>query len=139
MAKQLVLLPTLAHAASVVPIADRTGRSIAEAAKAYFSVSDRFGFDRIDQMTEEMTVGDYYEGLALQKARDSLEAAHRDLAQNVIANGAGGDVAAWEAAGGERIGATAEQVQKILSDRRPSMAKVTVAASLSVGAGAGLK
>jgi NAD-specific glutamate dehydrogenase len=52
------------------------------------------------------------------------------LAQHVIANGSGGDVAAWEAVVGERVAATAEQVEKILSDRRPSMAKVTVAASL---------
>jgi glutamate dehydrogenase len=130
LAARLAMLPTLASAANVVPIADRTGRSLADAAKAYFAVSDRFGFGRIDQMTEEVSTGDYYEGLALKKARDSLETAHRDLAQNVIANGAGGDVAAWEATAGERVTATAEQVQKIFSDHHPSMAKVTVAASL---------
>lgn len=39
-------------------------------------------------------------------------------------------MAAWEAAAGKRLTATASQVEKILSDRRPSMAKVTVAASL---------
>ncbi len=120
----------MAGAANIVPIADRTGRSLAEAAAAYFAVSDRFGFGRIDQMTEEVATGDYYEGLALKKARDSLETAHRDLAQDLIANGSGGDVAAWEADAGERVTATAEQVEKILSDRRPSMAKVTIAASL---------
>jgi len=130
LAGRLAMLPTLASAANVIPIADRTGRSLADAAKAYFAVSDRFGFGRIDQMTEEVATGDYYEGLALKKARDSLETAHRDLAQNVIANGAGGDVAAWEVKAGERVTATAEQVEKILADRRPSMAKVTVAASL---------
>jgi NAD-specific glutamate dehydrogenase len=48
----------------------------------------------------------------------------------VIENGAGGDVAAWEAEAGARVPATAEQVEKILADRRPSMAKVTVAAGL---------
>jgi len=98
-------------------------------AKAYFAVSDRFGFDRIDRMTGEIATGDYYEGLALQKARDSLENAQRELAQKVIANGSDGDLAAWEAAAGGRVAATAEQVEKILSDRRPSMAKVAVAAS----------
>ena len=81
-------------------------------------------------MTEEVATGDYYEGLALQKARDSLETAHRELAQKVLANGGGGDASAWEAAAGERVTATAEQVEKIVSDRRPRMAKVTVAASL---------
>ena len=81
-------------------------------------------------MTDEIATGDYYEGLALQKARDSLESAQRELAQKVISNGRDGDLSAWEAAAGGRVTAAAEQVEKILSDRRPSMAKVTVAASL---------
>jgi glutamate dehydrogenase len=130
LAARLALLPMLARASNVILIADRAGKSIVEAARAYFAVSDRFGFGRIDQMTEEVATGDYYEGLALQKARDTLENAHRSLAQKVIANGGGADVGAWEAEGGERITATAEQVEKLVSDRRPSMAKVAIAASL---------
>jgi glutamate dehydrogenase len=130
LAARLALLPALAWASDVVLIADRTGRSLKEAAQSFFAISERFGFARIDAMTEEVESGGYYEGLALQKARDSLESAHRDLASSLIANGEAIDVAAWEAAAGERITATAGQVEKILSDRRPSMAKVTVAASL---------
>jgi glutamate dehydrogenase len=130
LAARLALLPMLADAANVVVIADRAGRSLEESAKAYFAISNRFGFSRIDRMTAEVPVADYYEGLALQKARDSLEGAHRELAQKVIANGSGGDVAKWEASAGERVGSTAEQVEKIVQDRRPSMAKVTVAAGL---------
>ena len=82
-------------------------------------------------MTDEVATADYYEGLALQKARDSLESsAARPRADGAHERQRSGDVAAWEAAAGGRINTTAEQVEKILSDRRPSMAKVTVAASL---------
>jgi glutamate dehydrogenase len=130
LATRLALLPSLARASDVVLIADRTGRSLADAAQSFFAISERFGFAFIDAMTQEVETSEYYEGLALQKARDSLEAAHRDLARSLIANGGAIDVAAWEAASGERITATAQQVERILSDRRPSMAKVTVAASL---------
>ena len=130
LAARLAMLPTLARAANVISIADRAGKTIGESAKAYFAVSDRFGFGRIDRMTGEIASGDYYESLALQKARDSLETAHRDLAQKVIANGNGADVGEWEKEAGPRVSATAEQVDKIISDRRPSMAKVTIAASL---------
>ncbi len=130
LAARLTLLPTLARSSDVVLIADRTERSLQEAAQSFFAISNRFGFGRIDAMTEEVETSGYYEGLALQKARDSLETAHRDLARSLIANGGAIDVAAWEAASGERITATALQVDKILSDRRPSMAKVSVAASL---------
>jgi glutamate dehydrogenase len=130
LAHRLALLPTLAHSTNIIPVADRSDRTLAEAAKTYFAVSARFGFGRIDRMAEEIAVGDYYEGLALEKARDSLEAAHRDLAQKVIANGNAADISAWEAEAGARVTSTAEQVGKIVSDRRPSMAKVTIAASL---------
>jgi glutamate dehydrogenase len=130
LAARLALLPNLARASDVVLIADRTGRSLADAAQSFFAISERFGFGYIDAMTHEVETNEYYEGLALQKARDSLETAHRDLASSLIANGGAIDVAAWEAASGERITATALQVERILSDRRPSMAKVSVAASL---------
>jgi glutamate dehydrogenase len=131
LAARLALLPTLARASDVVLLANRTGRSVGEAAQSFFAVGERFGFGRIDAMTGEIATGDYYEGLALQKARDSLEAAHRDLARGLLVNGhAPADVAAWEASAGARVAATATQVERILSDRRPSTAKITVAASL---------
>jgi glutamate dehydrogenase len=130
LAARLALLPTLARASDVILIADRTGRSLSDAAQSFFAISERFGFGYIDAMTQEVETSEYYEGLALQKARDSLETAHRDLASSLIANGGDIDVSSWEAASGERITATAAQVEKILSDRRPSMAKISVAASL---------
>jgi glutamate dehydrogenase len=131
LARRLALLPLLARSTDVIPIADQTGRPIGEAAIAFFAVAGRFGFGRIDTMIGEIVTSDYYEGLALEKARDSLEAAHRDLARGLLANGHDpGDLDAWEKNAGGRIAATAEQVNKILSERRPSMAKITVAASL---------
>ena len=84
LAKRLAFLPVLARASDVVLIADRTGRSIAEAAASFFAIAGRFGFGRIDAMIEEIPAADYYESLALQKARDSLESAHRDLARSVL-------------------------------------------------------
>jgi glutamate dehydrogenase len=131
LARRLALLPILARSSDVVLIADRTGRSIRDAADSFFAIAGRFGFGRIDSMIEEIPTADYYESLALQKARDSLEAAHRELARSVLTNGAApADVEGWEKSNGGRIAATAEQVEKILSDRRPSMAKAAVAASL---------
>jgi glutamate dehydrogenase len=131
LAARLALLPALARSSDVVLIADRTGRPIAEAATSFFAIAARFGFARLDDMVGEIEAGGYYENLALQKARDSLESAQRDLARSVLTNGRNpSDVAGWEASNGGRIGATAEQVAKILADRRPSPAKVTVAASL---------
>jgi glutamate dehydrogenase len=130
LATRLALISTLARATNIIALAEQSRRSIADTAKVYLAVAERFGFGRIDRMTEEVPATDYYEGLALEKARDALETAHRDLAQKVIASGNGADVAAWETETGARVTATAEQVEKIVSDRRPSMAKVTIAAGL---------
>jgi glutamate dehydrogenase len=130
LASRLALISTLARATNIIALAESSGRTIADAAKVYLAVAERFGFGRIDRMTEGVPATDYYEGLALEKARDALETAHRDLAQKVIASGNGADVSAWEAATGARVTATAEQVEKIVSDRRPSMAKVAIAAGL---------
>ena len=130
LATRIAFLHALARSSDVILIAHRAERGVAEAAKSYFAIADRFGFSRIDQMIEEIAAADYYESLALQKTRDSLETAHRELARNLLVNGGAGDVASWEEKSGERIGAVAGQVEKILADRRPSMAKVTVAASL---------
>ena len=131
LAARIALLPLLARAADVVPIAERSGRGIPAAATAFFAIAGRFGFGRLDAMIDEIATGEYYESLALQKSRDSLEAAHRDLASSLLADGGGrADLRSWEGAAGGRIAATAEQVDKILADRKPSMAKVNVAASL---------
>ena len=79
----------------------------------------------------EIVPDDYYESLALQTARDGLEAAHRDLAADLLLNGADpSDVAGWEGRRGGRVAATVDQVERILADRNPSMAKAAVAASL---------
>ncbi len=131
LAARLALFPTLARATDVVLIAGRTGQGLRAAAESFVAVGERFGFDRIDGMIAEVAATEYYEGLALQKARDSLETARRDLAGSVLAAGRGpADVEAWADGAVGRVAATVEQVEKILADPRPSTAKVTVAASL---------
>jgi glutamate dehydrogenase len=130
LAARLAMLPVLARASDVVLIADRTGRSLGEAAQSFFGVGERFGFGRLDAMIHEIPPADYYDALALQKARDSLEAAQRDLAHRKLANGADLAGTGPEASLDGRAAITVEQVEKILADRRPSTAKATVAASL---------
>jgi glutamate dehydrogenase len=131
LAASLALLPALARAADIVFLADRAGRPLADAEVAYSAVGGRFCFARLDAMINQIATVDYYDNLALQKARDSLETAQRDLARAVLDRGGNpSDIAAWEKEAGGRIATTVEQVEKILADRKPSTAKATVAASL---------
>jgi glutamate dehydrogenase len=128
LAGRLAHLPHLARATDVVLIAAGTNQTISDAAKAFFEVARRFGFGRIDAMIGEIDTGDYYEGLALQKARDSLETTQRELARRLFA--ATGPAHPGSEGPDGRAAATLQQVEAILCDRRPSIAKVTVAASL---------
>jgi glutamate dehydrogenase len=121
----------MARATDVILLADETGRSVPDAAAAYFAMGQRFGFGRLDAMLLGVQTTDYYESLALQKARDSLEAGHRDLSRALLVSSPNGlDLAAWESASGGRIDAAAQQIERILADGRASTAKLTVAASL---------
>jgi glutamate dehydrogenase len=131
LAQRLARLPVVADATDVVLIADRTGRKLAEAARAYYAVAERFGFGRIEAMVRAVETADYYEALALDKARDGLAVAHRQLSESVLAARRGApDIKGWERAFGREVAATAAQIEAILSDGRPTTAKATVAASL---------
>jgi glutamate dehydrogenase len=131
LAQRLARLPVIARASDVVLIAERCGRPLADAARAYYAVADRFRFDRIDIMVRAVETGDYYESVALGKARDNLAAAHRRLGESVLSADSGApDIARWEAGFGREVAATAERIEAILLDGRPTAAKATVAASL---------
>ncbi|HEX2256263.1 MAG TPA: NAD-glutamate dehydrogenase, partial [Afifellaceae bacterium] len=131
LAARLARLPVLADASDVVLIADRTGRKLAEAARAYYAVAERFRFGHIEAMVRTVDAADYYEALALDKARDSLAVAHRQLSESVLAARRGApDIKSWEKGFGREVAGTTAQIEAILSDGRPTTAKATVAASL---------
>jgi glutamate dehydrogenase len=117
--------------ADVVRISDDTGRRLEDAARAYYAVMARFQLGRIEALAQAVETSDYYESLAVEKARDTLAAAHRALATSVLTRAGGApDLAGWEEAYGRRVADTVRQVEAILLDGRASAAKATVAAGL---------
>jgi len=132
-AAELALLPELANAIDVALVAENCACKLEAAAAAYYEIADRFSFSRLEAMILAVESSDYYELLAVEKARDNLASAHRALAADVLASSKGPpDVAAWEETNGNRVGATAARVAAILADGRATTAKATVAASLLV-------
>jgi len=131
LARDVAHLTTLARTADIVLVADRNKRKLADAAAAYYGVTERFDFGRIDVLAKEVQTSDYYDRLAVEKARDTLASAQRRLTENVLAwNKTSIDLKAWEAANQAQIDGTTEKVDAILQDGRASTAKITVAASL---------
>ena len=131
LARDIAVLPTLARASDVVLVADRHKRDLADTAAAYYGITERFGLGRIDVLAKQVAVSDYYDRLAIQKARDTLASAQRRLTESVLTlNGKAVDLDGWEAEHAAQVSGTAEKVEAILHDGRASTAKITVAASL---------
>ena len=79
LADLLAGLDELAAAPDIILVAERTGHKIAEVAAAHFIVADIFGLGALNRAAAEIATTDYYERLALDRALDSIAAAHRRL------------------------------------------------------------
>jgi glutamate dehydrogenase len=131
LAWRMVNLPALAAAPDIVLVADRTGMPVAAAARTYFAARDYFHIDAIADAARTIEVSDYFDRLALDRARDGLGEAVRRLAAEMMADGQSGPeaVEAWVAARGgdvERIRAAVAEIAG--TGLTPS--KLSVAASL---------
>ena len=131
LAQRMVNLPALVAAPDIVMVADRTGELVAEAARTYFAARDYFRIDPIADAARAIEVPDYFDRLALDRARDGLGEAVRRLTAEMMADGLSGPeaVAAWVAARGgdvERIRAAVAEIAG--TGLTPS--KLSVAASL---------
>ena len=90
LAGRLSNLPSLAAAPDIVLVADRTGKPIGEVAATYFAASAFFRLDRITSAASNIPIADYFDRLALDRARDSIGEAERRLAAAMVGDGAAG-------------------------------------------------
>ena len=113
-------------------VAKAANAEIVAAAKAFFSVSDAFRIARIESAAQAITPSDYYDGLALSRAGDTIDAARRGIAVAALtAFGTSDDpVAAWLAAGGERISRTRERLQGLTEGGDLTVSRLSVASGL---------
>src|SRR4029077_4682943 len=72
LAGRLANLPWLMAAPDIVLVADRTGKPIGEVAATYFAAGAYFRLDRIASAAASIPVTDYFDRLALDRARDSI-------------------------------------------------------------------
>jgi glutamate dehydrogenase len=137
LARLVASLPARAAAADAVLIADRTGHPVDEVAAIYFAASAYFQLDRIVAAAADVKLTDFFDRLALDRARDAIgDAARRIAAEMAGAGGAGAPsasgaqaVAAWVA----RKGASVERARSAVHEIAASgltVSKLAVAASM---------
>ncbi|MFL6934498.1 MAG: NAD-glutamate dehydrogenase [Xanthobacteraceae bacterium] len=131
LARRLADLPLVGAAPDVILVADRTGKPVATVAATYFAAGAFFKLDRIVGAARNIAVSDYFDRLALDRALDSIGAAERRLAAEMVANGAAARPAvdAWAAARGHEVDRIRAAVDEIAGSGL-TLSKLAVAASL---------
>ncbi len=131
LAGQLADLGPLAAAPDIVLVADRTGKPVGEVAATYFAAGAFFRLDRITSAAATIPIADYFDRLALDRARDSIGDAERRLAAAMVANGAVGAraVEAWVAPRKSEVERIRMAIHEIAGSGL-TLSKLSVAASL---------
>ena len=131
LAQRIADFPELAAAPDIILIADRANKPLAEVAATYFASLAFFRFDRIVSAARAITVSDYFDRLALDRAFDAIGEAERRLTAAMAMSDKSGAAAveAWVAprkADVERIRASIHAT----ASGGLTLSKLTVAAGL---------
>jgi hypothetical protein len=94
LARRIAGLSAERHALDVILVAETAERPIGTAAAATADVATAFRFDAIDRIAHGLSPRDYFDGLALDRARRTLAEAQRSISIAVTRDGNGG-VEGW--------------------------------------------
>ena len=128
LARRLTHLPALASAPDIVWVADRTSRSVAEAAAVYRALERLFQLPAVTAAAAGIAPEDYFDRLALDHALDAIGAAVRRLAAAILTT-PGQSVESWAQADESRVARVRTTFVDILAAGL-TVSKLTVASSL---------
>ena len=85
LARRVSRLPVFALIPDMVAVADHSGVALATVAEAFFAIAEYFKIGRLEDRARTLDVKDYYDRLALDRARQTLGEAHRRITVAVLA------------------------------------------------------
>jgi glutamate dehydrogenase len=131
LAGRIANLRALTSAPDIVLVADRTDKPVDEVATTYFAAGTFFRIDRIAAAAENIPIADYFDRLALDRARDSIGDAERRLTAAMVGNGSAGSgaVEAWVAPRKNEVERIRLAIHEIAGSGL-TLSKLSVAASL---------
>ena len=131
LAVRIAQLPALAAAPDIVLVAGKTGQKVKDVAQTHFAVSVRFKLDALIAEARDITTSDYYDRLALDRAIDSINAAHRAMTGDMASKGLSGSsgIPTWISQRGNDAQIIQETVDQIVTSGL-NLSKLTLAASL---------
>jgi glutamate dehydrogenase len=128
LARRLAGLPGERAALDVIVVADTAGCPIATAAVASTDVAAAFRFDALEAAAARLAPRDYYDGLALGRARRTLAEAQRRISIAVAVDGTGG-LDGWISHRRDDVERTLATIAGLVQGD-PTVARFTVAAGL---------
>ncbi|MFC6488170.1 NAD-glutamate dehydrogenase [Nitratireductor sp. GCM10026969] len=131
LAERLAFLDVSTLVPDIDLAAEAAGANLANAAGAFFAITEAFRISRIEAAAGSIAPSDYYDGLALTRALDTIDAARRSLTVAALSQyGSSTDaVAQWTEAGGEQVVRVRERLQS-LTDGDITVSRLTVASGL---------
>jgi glutamate dehydrogenase len=131
LARQVADLGPLTAAPDIVLVADRTGRPVADVAATYFAAGRFFRLDNIIGAIGTIPITDYFDRLALDRARDAIGDAERRIAAAMVRDGkiGAGAVEAWVAPRKGEVERIRLAINEIVNSGL-TLSKLAVAASL---------
>jgi glutamate dehydrogenase len=130
LARRIASLPELADVTDIHVIAREKGAPLALTAEVFYAVAAHFQVSRIESLARALPVADYYDGLVLERALETLADAHRRIAAQAIAAGGRKPLDSWIAARHEAVARTVERVTAMIEGEALTVSRVTVAAGL---------
>ncbi len=133
LAVRFARLPLARAALDVVVVARSCSVSLPEAGAVWFALNDRFQVAALDAIARSISVEDYYDGLALDRARRSLAEAQRNLAVRVLTTTSGSGrerVEEWISRQSRAVARTELAIADILGGGNVTISRFAVAAGL---------
>jgi glutamate dehydrogenase len=130
-AADIAHLIVLKDAPAIVDIGHASGRPIAEAARAFLAIGDRFSMEDLLLRTAQIRVADDYDRLAIAGAEGALADARRNMTLAALATAGGGQTGleAWAARQPDRILAAEQDLRDIMAAPELTVSRLTVAAT----------
>jgi glutamate dehydrogenase len=131
LARRIASLPLLAPACDVVRIAGSVGQPVEQAAKAYFGIGARFGFDWLRRAAGLLPTDTAWDKLAVTAVIDDLFGHQSELTQRVLRNAGNGAAESvideWAEARRPLVARTQQLLAELQAMGTPDFAMLAVA------------
>jgi glutamate dehydrogenase len=131
-ARRLALLPVSELVPDIAFVARRSGSKLQEAAHTYFDVTERFRIGRIEAAARAIIPTDYYDNLAIARAKETISTSRRNLATKILSTYRGKERPAerWFDDGREKLEYRRERISALVDSGEINLSRLAVASGM---------